>query len=138
MLLILSTNTRQEADLCRTAGTQHDFVFLRKKSRDKWRARVAGEDKIKIVFILGQSGEESEAVLEESEAHGDILLPTVRDGHHRLSYKVLSGLVWSHLQCASVDFVGKTDDNVVLDLSTLFANLDTLNTEPRVEKYIQH
>ena len=68
----------------------------------------------------------------------DILLPAVRDGHHRLSYKVLSGLVWSHLQCASVDFVGKTDDNVVLDLSTLFANLDTLNTEPRVEKYIQH
>ena len=121
------------------------IFFLRKKSRDKWRARVAGEDKIKIVFILGQSGEEteavleeSEAVLEESEAHGDILLPTVRDGHHRLSYKVLSGLVWSHLQCASVDFVGKTDDNVVLDLSTLFANLDTLNTEPRVEKYIQH
>ena len=104
------------------------------------------------MFILGQSGEEreavleeseavleeSEAVLEESEAHGDILLPTVRDGHHRLSYKVLSGLVWSHLQCDSVDFVGKTDDNVVLDLSTLFANLDTLNTEPRVEKYIQH
>ena len=90
------------------------------------------------MFILGQSGEESEAVLEESEAHGDILLPTVRDGHHRLSYKVLSGLVWSHLQCASVDFVGKTDDNVVLDLSTLFANLDTLYTEPQVEKYIQH
>ena len=43
-----------------------------------------------------------EEVVEESEAQGDILFPSLQDGHDRLSYKVMAGYVWSYNQCRDV------------------------------------
>ena len=37
-----------------------------------------------------------------------------------------AGYVWSYLNCRDVVFVGKTDDNVVLDLDTLMAEARSL------------
>ena len=45
------------------------------------------------------------------------------ESYRRLSYKTLSGLLWTSLNCNHVKFVGKTDDDVLLDLQTLLQQL---------------
>ena len=105
------------------------LCFLRRVSRDKWRRMADDFDKIKIVFIVAITEDDTEDVLKESEAEGDILFPSLRDGHDRLSYKVLSGYVWSYLHCSRVRFVGKTDDNVVVDLARLMSSLETFPSQ---------
>ena len=75
------------------------------------------------MFIIALTEDKTEEVLMESESQGDILFPSLRDGHERLSYKVMAGYVWSYNNCRDVRFVGKTDDNAVLDLPRLLDSL---------------
>ena len=96
---------------------------------------ASGHNKIKIVFIVAATEDSTEDVLKESEAEGDILYPSIRDGHDRLSYKVLSGYVWSYLHCSRVRFVGKTDDNVVVDLNRLLSSLETTVISSQQERF---
>ena len=42
----------------------------------------------------------------------------------KLGYKILSGYVWSYINCPNVKFVAKTDDNVVLDMDSLMHAVD--------------
>ena len=94
------------------------------QSRARWReemSAVSGE-KVKVVFMVStcQPGQVCRHdVAGEQREHGDILQTSLLDGHRRLGYKILTGYVWSYLWCGEVAMVGKTDDNVVLDLETL-------------------
>ena len=41
------------------------------------------------------------------------------DGYGKLGYKILTGYVWAYLHCSDVNYVGKTDDNVEVDMDKL-------------------
>ena len=47
----------------------------------------------------------------------------------KLGYKILSGYVWTYLQCPHVRLVAKTDDNVVLDMQSLMKSVDNKHYE---------
>ena len=111
-------------------------TIRRREKRDLWRRMVRGREGTRILFIIANTDDETESVLAESEAEGDLLFPDLSDGHERLSYKVLSGLVWAYLQCSQARYVAKTDDNVVLDLERLTQNLQTLQLSGEEEKFV--
>ena len=93
------------------------------RNREVWRGRTKDWREVKIIFLVAkpqEGGEDLQKHLEEeNEEFGDILQSDIVDGHRRLGYKILTGYVWSYLWCVKVAMVGKTDDNVVLDLETL-------------------
>ena len=93
------------------------------KNRETWRGRVRDRREVKVIFLVAKPQAESEGLQkyleEEHEQFGDLLQSSIVDGHRRLGYKILTGYVWSYLSCGQVGLVGKTDDNVVLDLETL-------------------
>ena len=43
----------------------------------------------------------------------------MQDGHRLLAYKLLMGYVWAYKECGGARYVGKTDDNVELELERL-------------------
>ena len=51
------------------------------------------------------------------------------ESYQRLSFKTLSGLLWTSLRCDGVKFVAKTDDDVVLDLHNLLHQLQRKHLE---------
>ena len=97
------------------------------KNREAWRGRVSHRREVKVIFLVAKPQVGSEGLQkfleEEDEQFGDILQSDIVDGHRRLGYKILTGYVWSYLRCGNVGLVGKTDDNVVLDLETLLSTL---------------
>ena len=92
-------------------------------NREAWRERTKDSREVKVIFLVAKPQEGSEGLQkyleEEHQQFGDILQSDIVDGHRRLGYKILTGYVWSYLWCREVTMVGKTDDNVVLDLEAL-------------------
>ena len=118
--------------------------------RDSWRERTrkySKDETVKIFFLIatpptGNVKEAIDSVKEEAMKHNDIVMSSVIDGHRwdqkqnlkcayewhlyrKLSYKTLSGYVWSYLQCRNVPYVAKTDDNVILDMDKLLQAVQT-------------
>ena len=95
------------------------IIFL--YPRDRWRKQVSGLDWLRVVFLVAQPfmDEEKDMLVSESLREGDIIQTDLMDGAGRLGYKILSGYVWTWQDCRSVAWVGKSDDNAVLDLKRL-------------------
>ena len=94
--------------------------------RNKWRDQTAMKTEMKTAFMIANARtDQSQRQLEqEHEVHGDILQPDVPDGHRLLAYKNLGGLIWSYQHCSRAKHVGKSDDNVEVDLDALTDYLD--------------
>ena len=71
--------------------------------------------------VSAARAEDQRLVEAEAAREGDLLQPGLEDGHRRLGYKILAGLLWSHAHCPGAAHVVKTDDNVVVDLPALVA-----------------
>ena len=102
--------------------------------RHKWRSQVKTHTDIRAVFLVAQPvGDDSEHVQEslqqEHDQHGDIVQAGVEDGHRKLGYKILSGYVWTHLHCPGAVLVGKTDDNVELELELMMTGVRKMESE---------
>lgn len=93
--------------------------------RSKWRKEVEHLASIKLVFLIAMARSEREqsALVSEKIKYGDIVQSSVPDGHRLLAYKILMGYVWTFNDCGNVPYVGKTDDNVELDLARLMVTL---------------
>jgi len=99
--------------------------------RDALRRKVESHPDIGIVFLLGEAGDKKDqlGVVEEAAVNGDILQVSDPESYKRLSYKTLSGLLWTSLRCGQIKFVGKTDDDVQLDLPNLLGQLEKKHGE---------
>lgn len=95
--------------------------------RSKWRKEVEHLASIKLVFLIAMARSEREqsALVSEKIKYGDIVQSSVPDGHRLLAYKILMGYVWTYNDCGNVPYVGKTDDNVELDLARLMVTLQS-------------
>jgi len=94
---------------------------LNREKRDRWRTDAKGIEDMRLIFLVsGAPTQAAQAELEsEHEDHGDILQSSLEDGHRKLGYKILTSFVWTHNTCGDVKFIGKTDDNVMVDLAKL-------------------
>ena len=94
-------------------------------ARNRWRhwlSKKHHSDKVRIVFLVSSCVSICEHDLDsEHNQYQDIVHTSLLDGHRRLGYKILSGYIWTYLQCQSVTAVIKTDDNVVLDSEVLMS-----------------
>ena len=92
-------------------------------ARNRWRhwlSQTPHEDKVKIVFLVSTCVNNCEHdLVSEHEQYQDIVHTSLLDGHRRLGYKILSGYIWTYLNCPHVSHVVKTDDNVVMDMEVL-------------------
>merc|ERR1719357_1860289 len=76
---------------------------------------------VRLVFLVAQANteEDQRSLVEEDVSYGDIVQSSLKDGHRRLGYKILMGYVWTQTSWARAKYVGKTDDNVQLDMDKL-------------------
>lgn len=101
-------------------------------ARQRWRSLISNQDigyKVKLVFLVSTCVVNCDHdLVSEHEQYDDIVHSSLRDGHRRLGYKILSGYIWAYLNCPEAKYVLKTDDNVVMDLSLLISTTITSKT----------
>ena len=86
--------------------------------------------KVKVVFFLGAVKNEllQSRLYYENELYRDIVQETYVDSYRNITYKGMSALKWITRFCNNTQLVLKTDDDAMVDVRTLFTQLDgTLN-----------
>ena len=92
--------------------------------RDKMRERLQNVTDVRLVFLMGATSPQYEAQLgEEHRKYDDILQTSVKDSYDTLSYKSLTGFIWTADECQRAKYITKTDDDVTLDLRMLRSTL---------------
>lgn len=78
-------------------------------------------DVVGVAFVLGTTHdmEADKAVALEHDAHGDILQVDMFDTYYNLSLKDTGLFNWLDVNCASVDYVLRIDDDVYVNFSNL-------------------
>lgn len=78
-----------------------------------------------VVFVLGKPAMVKEQALLDLEAHeyGDLVQEDFLDAYRNLTYKGVSALRWVSLFCPSAVFLLKTDDDILVDIVSLVADL---------------
>jgi len=109
------------------------------KLRQKWRKAIEGVKDLKVIFMISTPVISKEDTLDidsvqkmlkvENDLYGDILQSSLKDGHRKLGYKILTGYIWSYIHCRNAVLVGKTDDNVVLEMESLMRGVDKMRRE---------
>jgi len=105
----------------------------RQAIRDTWGSAPALRPlRARLLFLLGTSGAaQTKQVNTEVDLHVDILLGDFVDTYRNLTLKTVTGLRWAARDCAGVDYVVKTDDDIYWNLPLLTSHLEGLN-ETRV------
>lgn len=86
-------------------------------ARDSWTA-----DHSRVYFLLGRSSNDSlnEAIVQESEKHGDIIQQDFSDTYNNLTIKSVMLLKWILHSNLSPRYIMKTDDDMFVHLPNLF------------------
>lgn len=110
-------------------GTRYVFLVLTApanvEKRDLLRRQIEQrrQDTF-LLFLLGKTSSQDlqEQLVSENMIHGDIVQISVMDHYTRLSYKTLSGYIWTSRFCGSVRYTVKIDDDIKFN----FPHLDSL------------
>jgi hypothetical protein len=80
-----------------------------------------------LMFVLGRVYDPAVQDLIDMEAaqYGDILQEDFQDSYRNLTYKGLAGLKWANMFCSKVDFLLKTDDDILVDIVSFMETLYT-------------
>ena len=122
-----ATDEKQEISLVLLVLSALSHQARRARMRSEvMKSKAGGRGEVKLVFLLAEptSLEEKDAVRLEHHHHRDLLQISDPESYGRLAYKTLSGLIWTKLFCRKARFVAKTDDDALLDLDLLLAQLE--------------
>ncbi|XP_054762215.1 beta-1,3-galactosyltransferase 5-like [Lytechinus pictus] len=88
---------------------------------------------VRVLFILGNTKYERERELIKTEAdeQKDILQADFNDHYYNLTIKLIMGFKWVTNFCRNSEFVMSIDDDVMLDIFTLFEDLQTFKGKNR-------
>ena len=94
---------------------------MRQSIRNSW-ANPFYFNKTKIVFILGNSANESlnQMIRDESEKHGDIVQVDFLDTYANLTLKTIQLLRWTAEYCTNAPFVLKIDDDMIMNSKKVY------------------
>ena len=89
--------------------------------RDTWGKVVyEAEDKIKLIFLVGEPANGQSEVLNEQERFGDLLQGAFLDSYYNLTIKSLYMLKWFSNSCSKhVKYLIKVDDDVYVNVQEL-------------------
>ena len=113
-------------DVCDTVNAEYVVLVLssassterRQAIRSTWAARAFAK-RVVVMFVLGDVAHTSQRLEEESDTYQDILQLEFRDIYRHLTLKTFAALQWVTERCSQVEFVVKTDDDVILNLMEL-------------------
>jgi hypothetical protein len=85
----------------------------------------AGRLKVKVVFALGQLEDGiPDLVRREAASFSDLIVGSFVDAYANLTLKHLFALNWIATNCPAVDFIVKTDDDIVINFKQIFHFFD--------------
>lgn len=72
---------------------------------------------VRTAFLLGRTNDGSvqDEVVKECGIFHDIVQISVEEGYNKLSYKTISGFLWTRKYCAGTKYLLKIDDDVSMD-----------------------
>ena len=104
-----------------------EHTRIRTVVRETWASLLPTYiGKVKVVFFLGAVNNEllQSRLYYENEVYRDIVQETYIDSYRNNTYKGMSALKWITRFCNDTDLVLKTDDDAMVDVHTLFVQLD--------------
>ena len=93
--------------------------IIRQNIRTRWgNPQFIEHTGIKMVFLLGRSAYSriNKAVLHENREHQDIIQMNFQDDYNNLKLKTLSLLHWTKINCKTVDWIIKSDTDVLINI----------------------
>ena len=77
--------------------------------------------KMRLIFVLGKSSTPAlmNILMSESSIHNDIVQSTFIDAYRNITYKAIAALKWVSLYCRNAKFVLKSDDDILVNPTTL-------------------
>lgn len=101
-------------------------VSYRKTVRYTWALKELQKAlNFRVVFLLGKSGHKTieQEVYRESKEYGDIVQESFDEKWKNLGKKSVMGLKWSLNNCKNVDYVMKTDQDVLIYIPNLIKTI---------------
>lgn len=103
--------------------------FKRRLSiRETWAKRSMFND-TRLVFMMGYTSDSktNHFLKLESNIYQDIVQQKFIDSYRNLTYKCIMSLHWINLYCSNVNYIIKTDDDVILNTFELISYIEKLN-----------
>jgi beta-1,3-galactosyltransferase 1 len=96
--------------------------------RETWANR-AMFTKMRAVFMMGQSANDkiNDLLKIENDLYGDIVQENFIDTYRNLTYKGIMSMKWISEYCSNVKFILKADDDVVINVFTIWNYLKALH-----------
>ena len=126
-------------DLC--SESPHFLVFVhshpanqgrRDMIRETWASQAFTLGGV-VIFIMGTESKHRLVIKKEVQDYGDILQYDFTDNYRNLVYKSIMSLKFtSILNCLSVKYVVKTDDDVILNLKRIEDILKSFQNQTRI------
>ena len=102
-----------------------DHVVERDAVRDTWGGLMTSMAGVRMNFVLGRSLDQRRMaqIHDEANMYDDIILFDFIDAYEQLTIKSMMLLTWANRFCSNVDFIVKVDDDMLLNVYALIANL---------------
>ena len=96
--------------------------------RETWAQRSLFEN-IKLVFMMGSSNNDkiNKLLKLEFNTYQDIVQQDFIDSYRNLTYKCIMSLEWINKFCSNVNYILKTDDDVILNTFEIIPFIKSLN-----------
>ena len=103
----------------------HNFKH-RSLIRKTWGSHtVLNQNRAKVIFVLGRGTETriETAVRDENSKFNDIVQGSFLDSYYNLTYKSITAVSWLRHYCKSAKLIVKVDDDIVLDIKKVMAEV---------------
>lgn len=116
--------------VCSAVSNEKARLAIRETWANKYHLEMTYNSTVKVVFILGQSDNDTlnNSVAEESEKYNDIIQERFHDTYNNLTLKSVVLLKWVTSNCETSKYLMKTDDDMFINIPKL---LETLNARPK-------
>ncbi|XP_064648165.1 beta-1,3-galactosyltransferase 1-like [Lineus longissimus] len=101
--------------------SQHENFPYRQAIRDTWGSIALYHKRIKLIFLVGRHEDEfwNRNIQKEYRTFKDIVQTNFTDSYRNLTLKVLSGFHWALTHCPTVEFVLKSDEDMIINVPYL-------------------
>ncbi len=127
-----------DVDMIVVVHTLHEYADRRYAIRETWANLVSRgmwpnslhfDWKVKVIFSLGLSRDESwnSQIKKEAEKYGDIIQGDFTDSYRNMTLKSLLDLKWVTQFCPKAKYFLKSDDDMIINFPHLFNILSSMN-----------
>uniref|UniRef100_A0A915EMH5 Hexosyltransferase n=1 Tax=Ditylenchus dipsaci TaxID=166011 RepID=A0A915EMH5_9BILA len=99
--------------------TRPSSFEIREAIRSSWVGDRPIGVAVKFVVGLPKNAEVFDAMLEEQNVFGDLIMYDIEDTYENLILKVHAAFNWQQAYCAKAEYILKTDDDTIVDLHRL-------------------